>query len=89
MIHPTAIVSAKAELGREVEIGPYCVIGDGVQLGDGCRLLNHVTIAGPSIIGPRNVFYSYASIGQQTQDLKYRGEPTWLEIGEGNTFRER
>lgn len=87
-IHPTAIVDPGARLGAGVHIGPYCVIGPGVELGEGCRLQHHVTLAGPAIIGPRNVFFSFASIGQQTQDLKYRGEPTRLSIGEGNTFRE-
>ena len=88
VIHPTAIVSPQAEVGREVEIGPYCVIGDGVVLGDGCRLQNQVTIQGPSRIGTGNVFYTAAAIGQQTQDLKYKGEPTFLEVGNDNVFRE-
>ena len=87
-IHPTAIIDPQAQLGEGVEIGPYCIIGPGVTLGDGCWLQHHVTICGPSRIGARNRFYAYTSIGQQTQDLKYKGEPTWLEIGEDNTFRE-
>ncbi len=87
-IHSTAIVDPGAELGDGIVIGPYCVIGAGVKLGDGCRLHNHVTLAGPSEIGAENEFFPYASIGQRTQDLKYAGEPTWLRIGDGNTFRE-
>lgn len=87
-IHPTAIISPQAEIGTGVEIGPYCVIGEGVVLGDGCKLQNHVTIHGPSRIGARNTFYTAAAIGQQTQDLKYQGEPTFLEVGEDNVFRE-
>lgn len=87
-IHPTAIVDPGARLGANVRIGPYCVIGGNVQLGDGCRLQHHVTLEGPSVIAADNVFFAYASIGQQTQDLKYRGEPTSLCIGDGNTFRE-
>ncbi len=87
-IHPTAIVDPAAELGADVVVGPYSIIGPGVVLGDGCWLQHHVTLCGPARIGANNRFYAYASIGQQTQDLKYRGEPTWLEIGEGNTFRE-
>ena len=71
-----------------MKIGPYCVIAANVEVGDGCRLQNHVTLEGPSTIGAKNVFYAYASIGQQTQDLKYRGEPTYLSVGDGNTFRE-
>jgi UDP-N-acetylglucosamine acyltransferase len=87
-IHPTAIVDAGAEIGAAVDIGPYCVIGPGVTLGDGCRLQHHVTLCGPSKIGRDNEFYAFASIGQKTQDLKYAGEPTYLEVGDGNTFRE-
>jgi UDP-N-acetylglucosamine acyltransferase len=87
-IHPTAIVHPSTQLGADVHIGPYCVIHEGVQLGDGCWLQNHVTVAGPSLIGARNRFYAGASIGQQSQDLKYEGEPTYLEIGADNVFRE-
>ncbi len=87
-IHPTAIVDPSAELGEDVVVGPYCIIGPNVVLGDGCWLQHHVTICGPSRIGKRNRFYAYGSIGQQTQDLKYKGEPTGLEIGDDNTFRE-
>jgi UDP-N-acetylglucosamine acyltransferase len=75
-IHPTAIVDPGARLGTGVRVGPYCVIGANVEVGDGCRLQHHVTLEGPSVIGAENVFYAYASIGQQTQDLKYQGEPT-------------
>ncbi len=87
-IHPTAIVDPKAELGENVQIGPYCVIYAGVKLGDGCWLQNHVTMDGPTEIGSDNRFYAYASIGQRTQDLKYSAEPTYLKIGNGNNFRE-
>jgi UDP-N-acetylglucosamine acyltransferase len=87
-IHPTAIIHPTAVIGADCHIGPYCVIHAGVVLGDGCWLQNHVTMAGPSVIGPRNKFYAFGSIGQQTQDLKYAGEPTHLEIGSDNNFRE-
>ena len=87
-IHPTAIIDPKAEIGTDVEIGPYCIIGPGVTLGDRCWLQHHVTLCGPSKIGSDNRFFAYGSIGQQTQDLKYAGEPTHLEIGDGNCFRE-
>ena len=87
-IHPTAVVDPGAELGAGVEIGPYCVIYAGVQIGDGCWLQNHVTVDGPTKIGRNNRFYAYGSIGQRSQDLKYEGEPTHLEIGDGNSFRE-
>lgn len=87
-IHPTAIVDPKAEIGAGTVIGPYCVISAEVALGENCWLQNHVTLAGPTRVGARNKFYAYCSIGQQTQDLKYKGEPTYLEIGDDNTFRE-
>ena len=88
MIHPTAIIDPSAKLGRNVTVGPYCIIGEGVELGDDCWLQHHVTVMGASKIGARNRFYAYGSIGQQTQDLKYAGEPTYLEIGDDNVFRE-
>jgi UDP-N-acetylglucosamine acyltransferase len=87
-IHPTAVVDPEAEFGPDVVVGPYCVVGREVTIGAGCWLQNHVTICGPAKIGPGNRFHSFCSIGQQTQDLKYTGEPTYLEIGEGNCFRE-
>ncbi len=87
-IHPTAIIDPSAQIGADVIIGPYCIIGAGVELGGGCWLQHHVTLMGPSKFGARNKFFAYGSIGQQTQDLKYQGEPTWLEVGSDNTFRE-
>lgn len=87
-IHSTAIIDPSAKIGADVTIGPYCIIGADVELGDGCWLQHHVTILGPSKFGPKNKFFAYGSIGQQTQDLKYSGEPTALEVGENNTFRE-
>jgi UDP-N-acetylglucosamine acyltransferase len=87
-IHPTAVVDPGAEIGAGVEIGPYCVVHEGVVLGDGCWLQNHVTLSGPSRFGERNRFFAYSAIGQMTQDLKYEGEPTHLEVGDENVFRE-
>src|SRR6476659_9994232 len=87
-IHPTAIVDRGAELGAGTIVGPYCVIGADVLTGPDCWLQHHVTLCGPMKAGAKNKFYAYCSIGQQTQDLKYRGEPTYLEIGGENTFRE-
>ncbi len=88
MIHPTALIDPSAQIGADVTIGPYCIIGAGVEIGEGCWLQNHVTIMGPTKIGKNNRFFCYGSIGQQTQDLKYSAEPTYLEIGDNNTFRE-
>ncbi len=87
-IHPTAVVDAGAEIGAGCEVGPYCIVGAGVVLGAGCWLQHHVSLNGPSRIGSGNQFYAFSSIGQRTQDLKYAGEPTYLEVGDGNTFRE-
>ena len=87
-IHPTAIVDPRAEIGAGTIIGPYCIIEGSVVLGPECWLQHHVTVCGPTQAGARNKFYAYCSIGQQTQDLKYQGEPTYLEIGDENTFRE-
>jgi UDP-N-acetylglucosamine acyltransferase len=87
-IHPTAIVDPQAETGAGCVIGPYCIVGPHVVLGPDSWLQHHVTLAGPLTAGARNKFYAYCSIGQQTQDLKYQGEPTYLEIGDENVFRE-
>ena len=87
-IHPTAIVDGRAEIGAGTIVGPYCIVAADVILGADCWLQHHVTLAGPMTAGARNKFYAYCSIGQQTQDLKYQGEPTYLEIGDENTFRE-
>jgi UDP-N-acetylglucosamine acyltransferase len=87
-IHPTAVIDPQAEIGPNVAIGAYCVIGPQVSIGADCWLQNHVTICGPVKIGARNRFHAFCSIGQQSQDLKYTDEPTFLEIGEGNSFRE-
>ncbi len=87
-IHPTAIIDPSAQIAEGCEIGPYCVIGPNVELGPDCHLLHHVSLNGPSKIGRGNRFYPFTSIGQQTQDLKYVAEPTYLSIGDGNTFRE-
>jgi UDP-N-acetylglucosamine acyltransferase len=87
-IHRTAIVDANAEIGPGTIIGPYCIVAAGVALGADCWLQHHVSLSGPMIAGARNKFYAFCSIGQQTQDLKYQGEPTYLEVGEENTFRE-
>lgn len=87
-IHPTAVIDPAAEIGAGCEIGPYCIVGPGVVLGEGCWLQHHVSLNGPARVGARNQFFAFSSVGQRTQDLKYAGEPTYLEIGDGNTFRE-
>ncbi len=88
MIHPSAIVSPLAKLGTTVRVGPYCIIGPHVELGDDCVLHSHVIIEGTSRIGHHNEFFPFAIIGGKTQDQKYQGEPTYLEVGDHNVFRE-
>ena len=87
-IHPTAVVSPKAEIGSEVEIGPYATIGDDVKLGPGNVIHQHVTITGHTSIGSGNAIFPGTIIGTQPQDLKFHGEVSYLEIGDNNTFRE-
>lgn len=88
VIHPTAVVDPHAGIGADCEIGPYCVVGRKVVLGDRCRLIAHVVIDGDTTLGAGNVVYPFASLGLQTQDLKYAGGATRARIGDGNTFRE-
>lgn len=88
MIHPTAVVHAQAQIGAGCEIGPYCVIGKDVVLGPRCRLHSHVVIDGHTRLGEGNIIFPFASIGLQTQDLKWQGGVTHTEIGDNNTFRE-
>jgi len=87
-IHPTAIVDAKARLGSGVAIGPYCTVGPNVVLGDGVQLLSHVIVTGHTTVGANTRIFPFASIGHQPQDLKYKGEPSRLEIGRNNVIRE-
>ena len=87
-IHPTAIIDPKAEIAANVEIGPYVVIGPDVTIGAGTVIKSHVVVEGHTTIGENNTFFPMASIGQMTQDLKYKGGTTYLEIGDSNTIRE-
>jgi UDP-N-acetylglucosamine acyltransferase len=87
-IHPTTVVHPGAELGVGVEIGPYSVVGPQVQIGDGTRIGPQVVVDGITTIGRDNVIVGQASLGAAPQDLSYRGEATFLEIGDRNTIRE-
>ena len=87
-IHPTAIVEPGAELDAGVRVGPYAIIGKDVRIGAGTVIDAHVVVRGPTEIGRDNHFYSMSSIGDDPQDKKYKGEPTRLVIGDGNTVRE-
>lgn len=87
-IHPTALVEDGAQLGEDVSIGPYCLVGPHVTLGDQSKLESHVVIAGRTTIGPKAHLFPFASIGHRPQDLKFKGEPSTLEIGAGVVLRE-
>ena len=87
-VHPTAVISDKASIADDVEIGAYAVIGHDVEIGAGTRIGSHVVINGPTTIGVDNHVYQFASIGDDPQDKKYAGEPTSLIIGDRNTIRE-
>lgn len=87
-IDPTAIVSKKASLAKDVEVGPYSVIGDNVKIGKGTQIFNNVTITGLAEIGSGNKIFSGAVIGSAPQDLKYKGEKSFLYIGKNNIIRE-
>lgn len=87
-IHPTAIVEPGASIGADVVIGPYCCIGSEVELGDRVRLHSHIVVTGRTKVGADTQIYPFASIGHPPQDLKYKGEPSALEIGRNNVIRE-
>jgi UDP-N-acetylglucosamine acyltransferase len=87
-VHASACVEPGAQLGAGVAIGPFCHVGPKVILGDGVRLISHVSIAGDTHIGARARLFPFASIGHEPQDLKYRGEPVRLRIGEDCLIRE-
>ena len=88
MIHKTAIINSNAKISSKVEIGPYTVIGPNVEIDEDVIIQSHVSITGHTIIGKNNKIYSFASIGSDPQDMKYKGEKTELIIGENNTIRE-
>ncbi len=88
MIDPRAIVSPQAELAADVTVGPFSIIGPGVRIGPRTIVGPHVVLNGPTKIGADNKIYQFASIGDAPQDKKYNGEPTLLEIGDRNIFRE-
>uniref|UniRef100_A0A7V4XU08 Acyl-ACP--UDP-N-acetylglucosamine O-acyltransferase n=1 Tax=Acidobacterium capsulatum TaxID=33075 RepID=A0A7V4XU08_9BACT len=87
-IHPTAIVAEGAVVPASCTVGPYCTIGPHVVLGEDCELVSHVVLDGHLTAGARNKFYSFACVGIAPQDLKYKGEPTAVVLGDDNTIRE-
>jgi UDP-N-acetylglucosamine acyltransferase len=87
-IHPSAVIETGAELGVDVEIGPYCFVGARAKIGDRTRLGPHVVVDGATRIGADNLVVGQANLGGPPQDLSYKGQPTLLEIGDRNTIRE-
>jgi len=87
-IHSTAVVHPQARLGVDIEVGPYSIIGPTVEIGDRTKIGPHVVIGGVTRIGSDNRIVGQASIGGEPQDISYRGEPTLVEIGDGNMVRE-
>jgi UDP-N-acetylglucosamine acyltransferase len=86
-IHPTAIIDQEVQLG-DVEIGAYAIIRGNVTVGDSCIIMDHATVYGNLKMGKENIIHPGAVIGNAPQDISYRGEPTWVEIGDNNVFRE-
>jgi UDP-N-acetylglucosamine acyltransferase len=88
MVADTACIDPRAEIDDDVEVGPYCVIGPDVRIGRGTRLIAHVCLQGHTTLGENNVVHPFAVIGGEPQDFSYKGEPTRVEIGNNNVFRE-
>jgi UDP-N-acetylglucosamine acyltransferase len=88
MIHPTAIIHPGAVVAADVQVGPYAIIGEHVAIGPGCWVGPHAVIEGWTEIGRDNRIFQFASVGAIPQDLKFRGEQSWLRIGDRNTIRE-
>ncbi len=88
MISSQAIIHPTAKIADDVEVGPWTIIGADVEIGAGSVIASHVVIKGPTLIGQHNRFLQFSSIGEDTPDLKYKGEPTRLVMGDYNTVRE-
>lgn len=88
MIDPHAIIDPSAQIASDVVIGPWTIVGPNVIIESGTEISSHVVIKGPTTIGKNNRIYQFCTIGEDCQDKKFKGEPTRLEIGDGNIFRE-
>ena len=87
-IHPTAIISADASLAPDVRVGPYAVVEGDVRIGAGCEIGAHAVVKRFTTLGERNRVYEHATLGGEPQDVKFRGEPSALRIGDDNLIRE-
>lgn len=88
LIDSRAIIDPSARLADNVEVGPWSIIGPNVEIGEGTVIGPHVIVKGPTVIGRHNRIYQFSSVGEDTPDLKYKGEPTRLVIGDHNVIRE-
>ena len=88
LIDPRAIIDPSAKLAADVQVGPWSIIGPDVEIGEGTVVGPHVVLKGPTVIGKHNKIYQFSSVGEDTPDLKYKGEPTRLVIGDHNVIRE-
>ena len=88
MIDPRAVIDPSASIAEGVEIGPWTIIGPDVEIGEGSVISSHVVIKGPTTIGRNNRIFQFSTVGDDTPDMKYQGEPTRLEIGDNNVIRE-
>lgn len=88
MIDPRAIIDPSAIIADDVEVGPWTIIGPDVEIGSGTVVASHVVVKGPTKIGANNKIYQFSSVGEDTPDMKYQGEPTRLVIGDNNIIRE-
>ncbi|SDU40092.1 acyl-ACP--UDP-N-acetylglucosamine O-acyltransferase [Geopseudomonas guangdongensis] len=88
LLDPRAIIDPRARLADNVEVGPWSIIGPDVEIGEGTVIGPHVIVKGPTVIGRHNRIYQFSSVGEDTPDLKYKGEPTRLVIGDHNVIRE-
>lgn len=88
MIDARAVIHPDARLADDVSVGPFTIIGAGVEVGEGTRIESHVVLKGPTKIGKHNIIYQFSTVGEDTPDLKYKGEKTTLTIGDHNVIRE-
>ncbi|MCU1286166.1 MAG: acyl-ACP--UDP-N-acetylglucosamine O-acyltransferase [Acidobacteriales bacterium] len=87
-IHPTAIIDAAATVHPSCTVGPYCLIGPEVELGENCELISHVVIHGPTKIGKNNRIFPFSALGLEPQDITFKGQRVYLQIGDNNIIRE-
>ncbi len=87
-IHPTAIIDQRVTLADGVSVGPYCVVSGDVTIGTGTRLIGHVHVKGPTVLGRENVLYPFVCVGYEPQDLKYAGQTAGVVVGDRNQLRE-